>query len=197
MLANHSHGKGCVCVLRVFRTPKRHEVRQFEVETDLVGPVGASYTNQDNSKIVATDTQKNTIFLLSQKLNFERSSREDFAILIARHFVRKYPDAVHACTVKIAETVWERVQVAGAAHHHAFTKKGTFVGHAFVKAEGSRGNVTSVESGVNGLTVLKTTKYVCRRLVAAFDGQHSQLFHCTTGLHSRSSFGTSTPSCLK
>lgn len=160
MLASHSHGKGNVCVLRLFRTPDRHEVRQFEVETDLVGPVGGSYTDQDNSGIVATDTQKNTIFVLAQQLDRQHASKEDFAMLVARHFVKKYPSQVHACGVEVRETVWTRVEIEGKPHHHAFTRKGDFVGFAKAEAEGPTGRVTHLESGVRGLTVLKTTKYV-------------------------------------
>jgi urate oxidase len=160
MLAAHSHGKGSVCVLRLFRTPARHELVQFEVDTELVGPVDESFTQEDNSKVVATDTQKNTIFLLSQKLDLEHSSREDFAILLARHFVQTYPKAVHSCNVRVTETIWERLRVGGQPHQHAFRKLGTLVGHSLVAAAGAEGRITRVESGVRGLTILKTTQCV-------------------------------------
>ena len=133
-------------------------MRQFEVWTDLIGPVDAAFIEEDNSRVVATDTQKNTIFLLSQKLDPERASREDFAILLARHFVKKYPEAVHACSVRVTETIWDRVKIGGQSHHHAFTKRGAFEGHALVEAEGIAGRVTRIQSGVRGLTVLKTTQ---------------------------------------
>ena len=158
MLGSHSHGKGGVCVLRLFRSAERHEVRQFEVETELVGPVEASYTGADNSLVVATDTQKNTVFLLAKELDPSRSSREDFAVLLARHFVKTYPTAVHACTVRVKETIWERMTIAGKPHQHAFTRKGQFVGHAAAKVEGPKGRIAHLESGVRGLTVLKTTQ---------------------------------------
>lgn len=52
------------------------------------------YTQGDNSDIVATDTQKNTVYLLAKRHGV--GSPEQFALLMARHFIDTYPFVVKA-----------------------------------------------------------------------------------------------------
>jgi hypothetical protein len=68
-IAYHYHGKGLVRVVKVQRpTPhsSQHHSKHFTVEVNLFGPVEDCYVNGVNHSVVATDTQKNTVYILSQ-----------------------------------------------------------------------------------------------------------------------------------
>jgi urate oxidase len=164
MLTAHQHGKGQVRVMKVFRNGWRHEVRQFLVETHLIGPVDNAFLESDNSMIVATDTQKNTIFILAKQLTEKTKSAEAFAKLIATHFINTYPNAVHECKVNVEEETWGRVFIDGKPHNHSFQKVGPNIGtahcHAKRSLSGGRGAVVVARliGGVKNLTILKTTK---------------------------------------
>lgn len=60
----------------------------------------------DNSDIVATDSQKNTVYILAKKHGVENP--EKFALLLAKHFMQKYShiEEVH---IHVEEYPWQRV----------------------------------------------------------------------------------------
>lgn len=161
----HHHGKGEVRIVKVYRNnpPNFHEIKQFTVSTELIGPVDEAFTQGDNSGIVATDTQKNTIYLLARRNSFR--SAEEFAMIVAKHFVNTYPKFVQTCKISIVEDSWQRMHVSNSKgqvepHHHAFQKVGPHQGYSYAEAKREANNeiTLSLSSGVRKLTVLKTTQ---------------------------------------
>lgn len=76
----------------------------------------------DNSDIIATDSQKNTVYLLAKKFGIK--SPEDFAITLTRHFLSKYRHVKEA-HVHVEEYPWERIRYNNSdnmskQHNHAF-----------------------------------------------------------------------------
>lgn len=75
----------------------------------------------DNSEIVATDSQKNTVYLLAKKHGV--TSPEEFGILLCNHFLQKYRH-IKAASVYIEEYPWERMGFGKGPykklHNHAF-----------------------------------------------------------------------------
>lgn len=59
-----------------------HSVLQFSVDILLDGPTDAAFTSGDNSLIVPTDTQKNTVYVLGKTTSFDCA--EEFAVIVAR-----------------------------------------------------------------------------------------------------------------
>eukprot|EP00968_Pinguiococcus_pyrenoidosus_P025658 scaffold6610_cov245-Pinguiococcus_pyrenoidosus.AAC.2 len=135
---------------QVYRRPERHEVKQFTIQSLLFGPVDSSFTMGDNSVVVATDTQKNTVYAVARQNEFH--SGEELAMLLAKHFVRTYPRLVHQCEITVKEDIWERID----DHHHAFLKKGPM--KRWAKATFSKDGTLQLHGGVRQLTVLKTTQ---------------------------------------
>lgn len=71
---------------------------------------------------MATDSQKNTVYLLAKK--FGITSPEDFALTLTKHFLMKYRHVKEA-HVHVQEYPWERIKYNGpdnraALHNHAF-----------------------------------------------------------------------------
>jgi urate oxidase len=151
VLTHHSYGKSRVRLTRVTRLPERHEIRELTVDIRLEGDFDASYTLGDNSRIIATDTMKNIVYALAHGRPAE--AIEDFGAALAGHFVGEYPH-VRSATVGLAEHPWRRIEIEGLEHPHAFVGGG---GETRTTAVTRGLDVLRVESGLDGLQVLKTT----------------------------------------
>jgi urate oxidase len=148
-LGDNQYGKAETHVVRVTRGAK-HELKDMTVSIALAGDFAATHLTGDNSHVVPTDTQKNTVFAFAKDPVGEI---EDFALRLARHFVSDHR-AVQRARVAIAEQPWARITVAGRPHPHAFEKDGSEQRLAAVTCtEDSEW----VVSGITGLTLLKST----------------------------------------
>ncbi|TMW60332.1 hypothetical protein Poli38472_000374 [Pythium oligandrum] len=162
-LLQHEHGKGRVRLLKVDRQPERHSVIQLEAEILLEGPAESAYYDGDNSGVLPTDSVKNTVYVLAKKHEFE--TIEDFGIILAKHFVNTHPTKIDVAKVKIFETKWVRLVTPDSKgtrkpHHHAFVGDGSGTATTYVIARKTAHGEPqiSVQSGIEGLRVLKTSK---------------------------------------
>ena len=116
-LTSHLYGKARVRVAKLFRDKDRHSIKEIDVAAMLEGDFESSYTGGDNTKVVPTDTIKNTINVLAnEKLSDEI---ELFAIGLAEHFLAKYKQ-VRAARIEISERDWRRMEIEGKPHPHSF-----------------------------------------------------------------------------
>jgi urate oxidase len=147
-LKSSHYGKGRVRVVKIIREGTVHTVKEVDVKAMMTGDFETSYTEADNSKIVPTDTIKNTINILAKDhLGHEI---ERFALHVAKHFVAKYAQ-IENCRVEVKERVWQRF----GDHPHSFSASGapSPFSHAEASASGE-----SLESGVSDWLVLKSTE---------------------------------------
>lgn len=75
------------------------------------------YLEGDNRHIIATDTQRNTVYVLAKKHGIK--TPEEFGLLVCSHFLYTYRH-VEEVKVKIEEYPWERLQADQQPHNHAF-----------------------------------------------------------------------------
>ena len=151
-LSFHRYGKARVRVLRVHRTTATHRVKELEVTVLLRGKFESSYTNSDNTLVVATDTMKNKINILAkEKLG---SETEEFGREIGEHFLKTYPQ-VNDVEVSLSEHCWERLESNGSPHSHAFMEKSGAKPFAIVTC--SRETGPKVDSGIENLLIMKST----------------------------------------
>ena len=151
-LLHHHYGKARVRVMKIAREGERHSLKELDVSIMLQGDFDASYTKADNSRVVPTDTMKNTVNVLAkEKLGAEA---EPFGILVGQHFLKTYPQ-VESVQVRLCERCWERIIVQGKPHSHSFTEKSP--AKPFAEVTCSR-KETNVQSGVSDLLILKTTQ---------------------------------------
>jgi urate oxidase len=151
VLTHHSYGKSQVRLTKVTRHPDRHELKELCVAVRLEGDFDASYLRGDNSRVVATDTMKNTVYALAK--DHALADIESFGQALARHFMEHYPH-VSAATIEVAEQPWQRLVVDGREHPHAFAGGGgeTRTCAVTLTRQGLR-----IRSGLDGLLLLKTT----------------------------------------
>ena len=104
------YGKARVRIFKKILQDGVHVPKELDVKTLLEGDFADSYTKDDNRKVIATDSIKNTTNLVAYKqLGAET---EPFAIALCQHFLSKYPHVV-SVTVETLERVWERQIVNG------------------------------------------------------------------------------------
>ena len=150
LLGPNQYGKAEVRVVAVDRSTPRHSVKDLTVSTTLRGDFAAAHLHGDNAHVLATDTQKNTVFAFARDGIGEI---DDFGLRLARHLAGAYP-WISGARVEIAEHGWDRIQVGGRPHDHAFTRAGDEVRTAVVTVQDGQ---EWVLSGLSGLVVLKTT----------------------------------------
>jgi urate oxidase len=151
VLGPNRYGKAESRVVRIVRDTPRHEIRDLNVSTALRGDFAAAHTDGDQSQVLPTDTQKNTAFAYAKKHGV--SSPADYALALGGRLLAATPAATGA-TIAVEEYAWDRIEVDGAGHDHAFVRRGGEVRTTRVDV-GEDGTV--VVSGLQDLVVLKST----------------------------------------
>lgn len=151
-LGHNQYGKDEIRVVRVLRDTDPHMLIDYNVSVRLVGDFDAAHLDGDNSRVLPTDTCKNTVFAYAMRDDVVMQP-ESFGLALARHFVDDVP-AVSQGRVALELYPWVRLTHGGAPHPHAFARSGAHVRTASVTYDGA---TTWVVSGVRDLTVLKTT----------------------------------------
>jgi len=152
MLGQHNYGKCGVRLVKVFRGSERHEVMDLDVAVTLEGDFGASYVEGDNTRLLATDTMRNTVYALAK--DHLASSIEEFGLVLVDHFLRAGP-TVERARVDIIAFPWGRIEADGKPHDHSFLRE---AGERLAMVTGSADGYRSVEAGLGNLTVMKTTQ---------------------------------------
>lgn len=150
LLVHNAYGKSDVRVTKVIRKPTHHELKELIVDIQLEGDFSDAYTAGSNKLVVATDSMKNTVYVMAA--DHPLDSIESFARQLAQHFLDKY-EQVSQATVQIRETRWSRLIVKGKEHPWSFSGAGDEKRTTIVVAHADE---ISVESGIEGLVVVKT-----------------------------------------
>jgi urate oxidase len=146
-LGANQYGKAESRVVRILRDSPRHEIKDLNVSTSLRGAFGDAHTHGDQSKVLPTDTQKNTAFAYAKLHGID--SIEDYALALGRRLLEATPAAEQA-EISVEEYAWDRI----GDHDHSFVRRGGAVRTCLVVV-GRHG--ARVESGVKELTVLNST----------------------------------------
>ena len=147
----NQYGKAEVRLVHVTRDGDRHQIKDLNVSTALRGDFAAAHLEGDNSHVVATDTQKNTVYAFAQQYGV--GEIEAFALRLGRHFTDSF-EWVTGAKVSIEEYGWDRIVVDGAEHGHAFSRAGGGTRTTVVTIDGTQAWVVS---GLTDLVVLKST----------------------------------------
>ncbi|KAJ7171070.1 hypothetical protein C8R46DRAFT_1349178 [Mycena filopes] len=162
-LSHARYGKDKVRVLRVVREGKWHHIVEYNVQALLEGDIQTSYTEADNSVVVATDSIKNITYYIA-KISPHVLIPERFALHLGMHLVSKYPH-IHKAFVTVEQLRWSRIPVAGEQgpeeHPHSFIRDGEDKRIISVEVNASKGKdkiSANVTAGISDLLVLKTTE---------------------------------------
>jgi urate oxidase len=138
---------------RITRHGDRHDFNEWKVRVLLEGDFETSYTEADNSKVLPTDTMKNTVYYVARESKAE--TIEAYAMELGDYLLANN-EQVSGVSVEVEERAWERMVIGDTPEATTFKLGGPEV--QTVRAIRDLGCEWSITSGVDGLTILKTTK---------------------------------------
>lgn len=150
-VAENKYGKSRVRLVQVKRRDGWHDLREWSLEILLQGDFNSCFVEGDNSKILPTDTMKNTVYSLAR--NSAAKCMEDFAKELIDFLLGRNPQ-VSAAEVSVFEKAWEHLQTGGKPHPTAFVQTGSEVQTTRVMK--NRGSEFSVAAGFENLVIMKT-----------------------------------------
>ena len=150
-LAENRYGKSRIRLVRVKRQPDRHDLQEWTVQILLHGDFESCFVDGDNSKILPTDTMKNTVYALAR--NSSAACIEEFAKELTAFLLNRNPQ-VSSAEVSISESPWDHVTVDGEAHPTTFIQSSCERQTATVMH--SRDAAAKIVSGLDNLFILKT-----------------------------------------
>ena len=153
ILGENRYGKSRVRVMKVVRHETHHAMKEWSVRVLLHGDFETCFTAGDNSKILPTDTMKNTVYYLARQSN--AATLEDFAIELVQFLLADNRQASKA-SVEIEEKSWKPMTIEGQPHATTFQLGGPELQTA--EAVLQRGEALKISSGIDGLVILKSTK---------------------------------------
>jgi len=121
-LSFREYGKNGIKLLYLNDKDKHHQVVEITVKTRLVNDNEDEYTGTSNGGNVATDTQKNLVYILALKHGV--GEPEIFAQVLADFYLEEYP-AISRAKIEIVQTPWARsLDGFGIIHTHGFVNQG-------------------------------------------------------------------------
>ena len=164
-LAENRYGKSRVRLMKVTRHAPRQRPREWTVQVLLTGDFDSAHFDGDNSKILPTDTMKNTVYSVAR--NSTATSMEDYAKELVDFLLGRNPQ-VSSAAVAIESTLWKRLTVDGKPYPTAFMR-----GSDELQTTTSRARKTAdfqIHSGLDNLIVIKTAD-------SAFEGYIKDAHH--------------------
>ena len=151
VLGKNQYGKAEVRMVYVDRSTPVHTITDVNVTSQLIGDFTDTHLTGANDAVIATDTQKNTVYAMARTGGV--GSPEEFALRLARNYVDKY-EQVTGARMAVEQYSWDRIVTAAGPHDHAFSKGTAETRTAVVRKDGA---AETVISGLTGLVVLKST----------------------------------------
>jgi len=150
-LAENRYGKSRVRLMKVTRHAHGHDLREWTVQVLLKGDFATAHLDGDNSKILPTDTMKNTVYSLAR--TSKATAMEDYAKELVDFLLGRNPQ-VSSASVRIESTLWKRLTVDGKPHPSAFMRGSGEL--QTTKVELAQEGSFHVVSGLDDLVLLKT-----------------------------------------
>jgi len=151
VLAENRYGKSRVRLVRVKRHADRHDFSEWQVQVLLQGDFTSCFEDGDNSKILATDTMKNTVYSVARDTtaeNIEEFAKELVEFLLGKH------SQVSQAEVSVEQKMWEHLAVQGEPHPTTFVNSSGERQTTTVSR--SQGGAFSIVSGLENLVIMKT-----------------------------------------
>jgi urate oxidase len=150
-LAENRYGKSRVRLMKVTRTPQANDLREWTVNVLLTGDFDTAHYDGDNSKILPTDTMKNTVYSVAR--NSSATSMEDYAKELI-DFLLSRNTQVASASVTIESALWQRLPVDGKPHPTSFIRGSDELQTTAISC--AQNGSFSIQSGFKNLVVMKT-----------------------------------------
>jgi len=152
-LAENRYGKSRVRLMKVTRHAHGNDLHEWTVQVLLKGDFDSAHYEGDNSRILPTDTMKNTVYSVAR--NSTAISIEAYGMELAEFLLARNPQ-VSGVEVKIESVLWKRLEVNGKPHPDSFMRGSNEVQTTHVEREPD--GPVRITSGLENLVILKTAK---------------------------------------
>lgn len=156
-LVQQTYGKHRVRISKIKRPrisppgEEHHELVEITVDVELQGSFDTAYTDGDNSLVIATDTCRNTLYILAKDDPLD--SIESFGTTVANHFLLQYAHVTRV-TVSLSERKWHRLLDCP----HGFLGTDSETPTAVITATRDIDFTIVVRGGLENLMIAKTTQ---------------------------------------
>jgi urate oxidase len=157
-LAENRYGKSRVRLMKVTHHDHGHDLHEWTVQVLLKGDFDSAHLTGDNSKILPTDTMKNTVY--STARSSKATTMEDYSKELTNFLLGRNPQ-VESASIRVESVLWKRLTVDGKPHPTAFMRGSGELQTTIV--ERAQSGVFHVLSGLENLVLLKTAN-------SAFEG---------------------------
>ncbi len=152
-LLENRYGKSRVRLVKVTRHEGHHHLYEWMVEVLLEGDFESAHRAGENTKLLPTDTMKNTVYYVARESN--ATSIEVFARELADYLMVRNPQ-VSAVMVNVESVLWKRLTVDGKPHPDTFMRGSGERQVTRLRLERDGG--VTLTSGFVDLVVMKTAK---------------------------------------
>lgn len=150
-LAENRYGKSRVRLVKVKRHRDQHDLHDWTVEILLEGDFESCFVEGDNSKILPTDTMKNTVYSLARKSAAD--CMEEFAKELVSFLMERNPQ-LSGSRVNISSKHWDHLETSDNVYENAFVQSSSEAQTTEITAE--RNQAQKIRSGLDNLVILKT-----------------------------------------
>jgi urate oxidase len=156
-LRSNRYGKSRVRLMRLTKHAAQsgheayHDLDEWTVQILLTGDFETAHALGDNSKILPTDTMKNTVYFVARESKAE--SMEAYAMELIDYILTRNSQVASA-EVSIESTLWKRLHIDGQPFPTAFMR-GSDERQTTTVSRQQRTPFT-ITSGLDHLTILKT-----------------------------------------
>jgi urate oxidase len=137
--------------MKVTRHDHGHDLREWSVQVLLKGDFQSAHLDGDNSRILPTDTMKNTVYSIARES--KAVSMEEYAKELCDYLLVQNPQ-VSSASIQIEGALWKRITVDGTPHPSAFMHGSAELQTTSV--ERCQEEEFRILSGLDNLVVLKT-----------------------------------------
>ncbi|XP_026534231.1 uricase-like [Notechis scutatus] len=152
---NSEYGKNAVRILYVRREGQVHCIKELAISVHIRLNTVREYLNADNSRVIPTDTIKNTIEALAKCNGVGCKTIHLISLLLCQNFIKAFCHVVY-CNAFIQEVPWQRLEKDNTPHAHAFLYSSE--GIRFCEVERTQDKPPIVFSGIKDLKLMKTTQ---------------------------------------
>jgi len=150
-LAENRYGKSRVRLMKVTRYDHGQDLREWTVQVLLKGDFNTAHLDGDNSKILPTDTMKNTVYSIAR--SSKATAMEDYGKELADFLLERNPQ-VSSASIRVESTLWKRLTVDGKPHPSTFVRGSDEL--QTTRVERTQSSLFNVLSGLGNLVLLKT-----------------------------------------
>ena len=152
-LHTNRYGKSRVRLMRLTKHFDHHDLDEWTVQLLLTGDFDTVHTLGDNSKILPTDTMKNTVYFVARES--KSTSMECYAQELVDYILTRNPQ-VSSAEVVIESTLWKRLTVDGKPFPTAFMRGSDERQTTTVTRH--QNSPFTITAGLDRLTILKTSQ---------------------------------------